>query len=118
MLLLRDMKVRKAMGMFYTMVFTDRGEDGWILERPMHEQLVEYQRPGARINSGEKARRTADYNSFQRSISLNLHETEPGGIVHRLTEGVVAQKHIGQALTGLDYSVDEVDGLCRRRGVE
>ena len=62
-----------------------------------------------------------DYNSFQRnqrSISLNLHETEPGGIVHRLTEGVVAQKHIGQALTGLGYSVYEVDGLCRRRGVE
>jgi len=48
----------------------------------------------------------------QRSISLNLHETEPGGIVHRLTEGVVAQKHFGQALTGLGYSVDEVDGLC------
>ena len=33
MLVLRGMKAWKTLGMFYTVVF--RGEDGWILERPM-----------------------------------------------------------------------------------
>ena len=35
MLVLRGMKARETLGMFHTVVLRDRGEDGWILERPM-----------------------------------------------------------------------------------
>lgn len=115
MLLLRDTKARKALGMFYTVVLRDRGQDVWILEKPMLGQLAEHQRRVASINSGEGARRMIDYNLFQRnqrSISRNLRETDPGEIVRRFDERVVAPKQIGQVLTWLGYSADEVDGLC------
>ena len=87
MLLLRDTKARKVLGMFYTVALRDRGQDVWILEKPMLGQLAEHQRRVANINSGEGARRIIDYNLFHRnqpSISRNLRETEPGEIVRRL----------------------------------
>ena len=35
MLVLRGMKARETLGMFYTVVLRDRGEDAWILKGPM-----------------------------------------------------------------------------------
>ena len=64
-----------APGMFCTMVLGDLGADILMVERPMDDQLAEYQSMVAGINSPEDARRAADFNALQRnkrSISLNL----------------------------------------------